>query len=84
MSVFELLPHDVEFDHPVNLKFKVPSEAEFAVLYVQKENKTDKILDVYQAIPNVCQNGEISVERKSFSYMFVDTSKSIFLEMREK
>ena len=47
VSVFELLPHNVRFDHPVNLKFKVPIYAEFAVLYIQEENKVDKILDVY-------------------------------------
>ena len=63
MSVFELLPHDHKFDHPVKLKFKVPIQAEYAVLYIQKENKEDKNLDVYWAIPVVCQNGFISVER---------------------
>ena len=47
VSVYELLPHNVRFDHPVNLKFKVPIYTEFAVLYVQEENKVDKILDVY-------------------------------------
>ena len=41
-------------------------------------------MDVYQAIPKVCQNGEISVVRKSFSFMFVDASNGGWMKIRQK